>query len=146
MSLRTGLAFVVAIICLCPLGLFAQTPTGSISGTVTDASGAVVPGAKVTVTDVGKGISRSVTTDSAGRYQVPGLILGGYELQVQMEGFQTEIRRGVQLTVGMDAVINFSLKVGQVAQTTVVTAEAPLDFTATLAETPSPALISPIWT
>ena len=131
MSLRTGLAFVAAIVFLGALNVVAQTPTGSISGTVTDASGAVVPGARVTVTDVGKGISRALTTDSSGRYQAPGLIPGNYQVQVQMEGFQTEIRQGIQLTVAMDAVIQITLQVGQVAQTTVVTAEAPLVNTVT---------------
>ena len=131
MSLRKGLAIVGALVLLGGLGLMGQTPTGSISGTVSDASGAVVPGAKITVTDVAKGISRVVNTDNAGRYQAPGLIPGNYQLQVQMEGFQTEIRQGIQLTVGMDAVIQFTLQVGQVAQTTLVTAEAPLVNTVT---------------
>src|SRR5262249_43038723 len=106
--------------------LFAQSPTGSISGVVSDSSGGVVPGAKVTVTDVGKGNGRTITTDSGGRYSVPGLFPGAFEVQVQMEGFQTEIRKGIQLTVGQEAVINVALQVGQVAQTTVVTGEAPL--------------------
>src|SRR5437868_5030870 len=117
MNLRTGFAIVVAMVCFNGLRLIAQTPTGAISGNITDSSNAVVPGAKVTVTDIGKGLSRAATTDSAGRYQVPGLIPGNYKVEVQMEGFQTEIRQGIQLTVGMDAVINLTLQVGQVAQT-----------------------------
>ena len=129
MTPRRGLA--AALLMALGMALLGQTPTGSISGIITDSSGAVVPGAKVTITDVGKGISRSVTTDGRGRYQEPGLIPGNYEIQAQMEGFQTEIRRGIQLTVGMDAVINLSLQVGQVAQTTVVTGEAPLVETVT---------------
>src|SRR4051812_20443525 len=76
--------------------------------------------------DAAKGISRAVVTDSGGRYQVPGLIPGNYQVEVQMEGFQTEIRQGIQLTVGTSSVINISLHVGQVAQTTMVSAEAPL--------------------
>ena len=129
MRLQKGLA--AALMLAGAAALLGQTPTGSISGVITDSSGAVVPGAKVTVTDVGKGISRSVATDGAGRYQAPGLIPGNYEIQAQMEGFQTEIHKGIQLTVGMDAVINLSLQVGQVAQTTVVSGEAPLVETVT---------------
>jgi len=126
MGLRKGLAILGTMVLLGGLGLMGQSPTGSISGDVSDASGAVVPGANVTVTDVAKGISRVLTTDTAGRYQAPGLIPGNYQVQVQMEGFETAIRQGIQLTVGMDAVIHLTLQVGQVAQTTLVTAEAPL--------------------
>ena len=123
---RTLLALVAGSLALCSSTLMGQTPTGSISGVVQDESGAMIPGAKVTVTHVDQGISRVVPTNSAGRYQVPGLLPGNYEVQAQVEGFQTEIRKGIQLTVGLDAVINLPLRVGQVAQTTVVTAQAPL--------------------
>ena len=126
MRYRTLLALVAGSLALYSSTLMGQTPTGSISGIVQDESGAVIPGAKVTVTNVDQGISRVVPTNSAGRYQVPGLLPGNYEVQAQMEGFQTEIRKGIQLTVGLDAVINLPLRVGQVAQTTVVTAQAPL--------------------
>ena len=106
--------------------LAAQTATGSISGVVEDASKAVIPSARVVVTNVDTGIARSLASDEAGRYHVPGLIPGPYEVQAQAEGFQTGIRRGIQLTVGSELVINLSLPVGTVAQTTIVTAEAPL--------------------
>lgn len=109
----------------------AQTASGIISGVVQDESGAVVPGANVTVTNVETGISRSVSSDSAGRYRVPGLIPDHYEVQAQVTGFQTELRKGIELTVGSEAVINLMLKVGQVAEKTVVTAEAPLVETTT---------------
>ncbi len=112
---------------------FAQTASGLISGVVQDESGAVVPGANVTVTNVETGITRSVSTDSAGRYRVPGLISDHYEVQAQLSGFQTEVRKGIELTVGSEAVINLALKVGQVAEKTVVTAEAPLVETNTSA-------------
>lgn len=111
--MRTLLAGIFAA-CLFCLPLMSQAPTGSISGVVTDATGAVVPGAKVSVTNVSQGISRAATTDEAGRYNMPALIPGPYEIEARMQGFQKEIRKGVQLTVGMNAVINLSLQVGQV--------------------------------
>ena len=111
--------------------LKAQTATGSISGAVQDESRAVVPNANVVITNVDTGVPRSLTTDGAGRYHAPGLLPGHYEVQAQAEGFQTAVRKGIQLTVGSELAINLSLQVGQVAQTTIVTAEAPLVETVT---------------
>ncbi len=104
----------------------AQTSTGVISGSVEDESGAVVPGASVTITNVDTGIARSATTDGGGRYHVPALLPGRYEVQVQASGFQTEVHKGIQLVVGSEINVDLSLKVGQVQQTTVVEAQAPL--------------------
>jgi len=122
---------VLAAILFCAPIAMAQTAAGSISGTVQDTSGAVIPGARVTITNVDTGISRSLTTGENGRYHAPALLPGHYEVQAQTEGFQTGIRRGIQLTVGAEPVINLTLEVGQIAQTTVVTAEAPLVETVT---------------
>src|SRR5690242_18653245 len=101
---------------------FAQGANGTISGLVQDESGAVIPSANITVTNTETGIARTVTTDNAGRYRVPGLIPDHYQVQAQMQGFQTEVRSGIQLTVGSELAINMTLKVGQVAEKTVVTA------------------------
>src|SRR5260370_39279020 len=101
----------------------AQT-AGTISRFVKDTSGAVVPGATVAAKNVETGISRSAITDEQGRYQFPNLSVGGYEVQVSLSGFQTEVRRGVELTVGRQAVVNFALQVGQVAERVEVTVEA----------------------
>jgi len=110
---------------------WAQTSTGTISGLVTDESGAVAPGAQVTIRNVETGIARSSTTDAAGRYRVPSLIPGRYEVQAQLTGFETAVRSGVVLAVAQEAVINLVLRVGQVTQKTVVTAEAPMVETTT---------------
>ncbi|OFW42813.1 MAG: hypothetical protein A3J28_06030 [Acidobacteria bacterium RIFCSPLOWO2_12_FULL_60_22] len=122
---------VVGVILMVHFSALAQTSTGSISGVVQDESGAVIPGATVTITDVDTGISRSVVSDAGGRYRVPSLIPDRYEVQAQMTGFETGVRKGIQLTVGGDLEINMALRVGQVTQTTVVTAEAPLVETMT---------------
>ncbi|OFW40943.1 MAG: hypothetical protein A3J28_11355 [Acidobacteria bacterium RIFCSPLOWO2_12_FULL_60_22] len=111
--------------------LQAQTAGGSISGVVRDESGAVIPGANITVSNVDTGIARSTVTDAGGRYQVPGLIPGHYEVQAEKEGFRTEVRAGLQLTVGAEIAIPLVLRVGQVAQVTVVTGEAPMIETTT---------------
>ena len=124
---------VLGVVFIFTSAAFAQTATGSISGVVQDESGAVISGVNVTVTNTDKGISTSFVTDASGRYHVPALISGPYEIQAQIAGFETGVRQGIQLTVGSELQINLVLKVGQVAQKTVVTAEAPLVETATSA-------------
>src|SRR5262245_26870257 len=94
----------------------AQT-TGTISGTVADSSGAVLPGAKITMLNEETGITRTAETDAVGRYAAPSLAVGNYKVTVQQEGFQTEVRSGISLTVGRQAVVDFQLKVGAVTQT-----------------------------
>src|SRR6185437_3697391 len=78
--------------------LLAQT-TGTIQGTVKDPSGAVLPGATVTVRNVETGQSRNATSGAAGEYRVPALSVGNYEVQASVSGFQTGIRKGVTLSV-----------------------------------------------
>src|SRR6266705_421870 len=104
----------------------AQVSTGTISGVVQDQSGSVIPGATVTIRNVDTGTVRTLTSDVGGRYTAPDLSLGGYEVQGQQTGFQTEIRTGITLTVGQQAVVNLALKVGQTSDRVTITAEAPL--------------------
>ena len=109
----------------------AQVTSGTISGTVKDTTGAVAPGAKITVLNEDTGISRAVETDSACHYVAPSLALGNYRVTVSLEGFQTAVRSGILLTVGREAVVDFSLSVGAVTQELEVKAEAPLVETTT---------------
>ena len=111
--------------------LSSQVNTGTISGVVQDSSGALIAGATITIRNVDTGTARTVTSDEGGRYIAPVLPLGTYEVQVQQSGFQTEIRRGITLTVGREAVINLTLSVGQQTQSVTVTGEAPLVNTTT---------------
>ncbi|MBI4463629.1 MAG: carboxypeptidase regulatory-like domain-containing protein, partial [Acidobacteria bacterium] len=104
----------------------AQTTTGTISGVVSDSSGAVVPGTSVTVRNAETGVSRTLTTDAQGRYRAPNLSLGRYEVQASLAGFQTAVRSGITLAVGQEAVVNITLEVGQVTERVEVTGEAPL--------------------
>src|ERR1700720_3033843 len=123
---------VVAVL-LFSLSLFSQVNTGTISGVVQDTSGAVIGGATVTVRNVDTGIATTITSDVGGRYVVPNLTVGNYEVRGQQAGFRTEIRSGITLTVGREEVINLTLNVGQVADTVTVTAEAPVIETTTAA-------------
>ncbi len=108
----------------------AQLTTGTISGTVSDSTGAVLPGATVSLKNVDKGIGRTVSTDEGGRFRAPELGLGSYEVTAEAAGFQTVIRRGITLTVGREAVVDFTLQVGTIAERINVTGEAPLVQTA----------------
>jgi len=103
-----------------------QGTTGTISGMVTDASGAVAPGATLVILNEDTGVSRTVTSDAAGRYLAPSLNLGRYRVTASLEGFQSEVRTGILLTVGREAVVRFQLSVGAVAESVEVTGEAPL--------------------
>lgn len=104
----------------------AQVSTGTISGIVKDSSGAVLPGAKVVILNEGTGISRTVEADADGHYSALSLNLGSYKVTVTQEGFQTEVRTGIVLTVGREEVVDMSLTVGSVAQSVVVTGAPPL--------------------
>lgn len=105
--------------------------TASISGRAVDATGAAFPAASVTVKNLETGATRGVNTDNAGFYRVLSLPVGHYEVKAEKEGFKTEVRSGITLTVGQEAVVNLSLEVGQILQEVTVTAEAPLVNTTT---------------
>ncbi len=103
--------------------VFAQT--AEITGRVADASGAIVPGASVTVTNVATGVERKVDTNSDGYYTVPLLPPGEYRLEVRHQGFKAIIRSGVVLEVDQRAGIDFILEVGGIAERIEVQAAAP---------------------
>lgn len=98
--------------------------TASISGRVTDASGAAVPGAQLTTKNTATSATQTTTTDDQGRYTVPDLPIGSYEIQATKAGFSTSVRSGLTLDVGSAPVIDFQLKVGQATETVNVSAEA----------------------
>ena len=89
----------------------AQTATGTISGTVTDESGAVAPSATVTVTNKATGLARSLTTNAEGLFSAPALPAGEYEVRVEMQGFRTEVR-SAQVLAGSSTTVNMALSVG----------------------------------
>src|ERR1700746_1938641 len=129
---KSGL-FVFLLAALTAAPAWAQTQLGTLFGTVTDTSGAVVPGAEVSVENVGTGLKRDGRTDKKGEYQVVGLPTGRYTLRVQKEGFQTEVREGIALGPGAAIGINLSLVVGKLSvHVTVEAGVASVDTTTTV--------------
>src|SRR5579884_496724 len=105
--------------------VYGQATTGQFSGTVTDASGALIPNAKVTVTNTGTGASRVVTTDQTGTYLAPLLQPGAYDVSAEAPGFKKVVQSNVELQVNQAATLNFTLEPGQVSETIEVTGAAP---------------------
>ena len=105
---------------------FSQAVTGSISGTVKDSTGAVLPGAQVVLLNQDTGFTRTVQSDAAGRYVATSLPLGDYQVTATLQGFQTMVRSGIVLTVAREAVVDLELSVGAVTQTVEVFGEAAL--------------------
>jgi hypothetical protein len=103
----------------------AQVSGATLSGTVTDSSGAVIPMARVSIRAVGTGATREVVTDSAGFYAAPNLQPGGYQVTVTAEGFRTAVQTGITLTVGAQQSLSITMQVGLVNQTVEVTTDAP---------------------
>jgi len=120
------IVFIAVLLTLCGSLSFAQTTTGRIVGTVTDDSGAVIPGVDVVVRNPATGLSRNVVTNESGTFSVPLLPPAVYEVEAALAGFRKEIRSGV--TVQVDAVVrvDFRLKVGEIQDEIKVSADAPL--------------------
>ncbi|HTC63903.1 MAG TPA: carboxypeptidase regulatory-like domain-containing protein [Candidatus Saccharimonadales bacterium] len=100
--------------------------SASISGRVTDPTGAIVSTAAVVAKNVETGITRSTVTDEAGLYWVPSLTVGEYEVHVTKQGFQEQVRSGIHLVVGQQATVDVALQVGQVTEQVKVSADAPV--------------------
>jgi hypothetical protein len=103
--------------------LLAQSTTASMLGVVHDASGAVVPGAQVTVTNTGTAFTRTMTTDNEGSYLFNELPLGSYELRATMSGFETFVQTGITLVVNQNARVDIALALGSASQTLQVNAQ-----------------------
>ncbi len=115
----------LAFVIFAALPCFGQT-FGEITGVVTDPSGALVVGAAVTVSNPATNLTRTATTNNAGNYTFPSLLPGVYSVKAEMQGFQGEIRGGVELQVQQVARIDFQLKVGSLTETVEVISGAPL--------------------
>src|SRR5712691_11740413 len=115
---------------LCSSTAWAQS-TAQISGTVTDQSGAVLPGVEVTATQTDTGLTRTVVSNETGSYVLPNLPVGPYRLEAGLPGFRNFAQTGIILQVGGNPVINIRMEVGQVAETVEVQADAALVETRT---------------
>src|SRR5579871_2125830 len=117
---------VVCSVALFLAGTAGAQVTGSISGAITDSTGAGVPNATVTITELDTRHSRSVITDDRGTYRVLALPVGRYEVKAEHAGFKTALRTGISLVVAQEAVVDESLQVGEATQQIEVSAEAPV--------------------
>ncbi len=105
---------------------FAQAQNGTISGTVTDPQSAVISGVPVEVRNTGTNATLRAVTNDSGYYIVPNVPVGEYEITIEFQGFKRSVRSGVTLQVNQNAQVNFSLEIGQLADSVIVTGEAPL--------------------
>jgi hypothetical protein len=122
---RAVLGFVVAAFLL-PAVLAAQAVTGTILGIITDSTGAVMPGATVTLTNTGNGLIRSVVTNSAGEFTAPSLPTGRYVVKAELSGFKTSSMPNVELGVDQRFRVNLVLEIGAVEESITVTGASPL--------------------
>src|SRR5207249_6435328 len=113
----------LAIFIMSGITAIGQLTTATITGTVTDQTGAAVPGATVTLKNTDTGITRSAQTRENGKYEALSLPTGNYEVSASLSGFQTVVHTGIGLAVGQNAVVNFALRVGEVSQSVTVTGE-----------------------
>jgi carboxypeptidase family protein/TonB-dependent receptor-like protein len=116
---------VLASICGTSAKAHAQVAGGTISGTVTDGSGRVVTDVKITITNVATGVTREVTTNEEGVYSAPNLLPGTYEAKFSAQGFKTDKRSGIELTVGASVVLDLTMSIGGLHETVEVQSEVP---------------------
>lgn len=129
--MRSRILWLFAIVCLLVTAGWAQDPRGTIVGVVTDASGAVVPGATVEVINKAMGTKVSLKTNDSGLYTAPYLIPGLYQVRVDMTGFKKTLRDDIEVRVNDRIEVSIQLEVGAAEQSVTVTGETPLLSTET---------------
>lgn len=122
-----GLAIALALVLtlFASIRVNAQAVGATLSGTVSDPSGAVIAGAQISIKNKGTDVTRTLTSDSSGFYSAPNLLPGSYEITVTATGFSTSVQSNITLSVGAQQLLNFGLKVGESSQTVQVTESAP---------------------
>ncbi len=123
----SALALVVCAITV----LWGQATTGTIAGTVTDATGSTIPGATVTVHNLETNVSRTALTESEGRFRFPGLPVGRYEVTIEAKGFAKHVRGPIQLVLNQEAVVNTQMETATVQETVTVSSDAAIIDTTT---------------
>src|SRR5947209_4331266 len=119
------------VVLLCSVAMFAQGNFGRILGRVTDPTGAVLPGATVSIIDTQRGLARTLTTDEVGQYNAPTLIPGAYTVRVEFPGFKTLDRGNVVVEVGSEIRVDLTIEPGQQSETVTVNEAIPLVDTTT---------------
>src|SRR5262249_47423846 len=117
--------FAAAIAISYTTGVFAQSATASLSGTVTDDTGGALPGVTITIVNKANGVAQTQVTNAEGRYRVLALPPAPYEIRAELTGFSA-VTREVTLRVGTDGTVDLKLAVGGLAENLTVTGEAPL--------------------
>src|SRR6266516_6177051 len=125
-KLATTLIGIFGVIVLAGGLVFGQNFSAAISGVVRDATGAVLPGVSVTAKHTETGLTRTVITNETGDYRMPALPVGAYEVTAELSGFKQQVRRGINLVVAQEAVVNLTLDVGDIKDNVTVTEDAPL--------------------
>lgn len=123
--MRRALVFLLVGLLL-PASAALAAETATVIGKVTDESGALLPGANVTARNVNTGVARTVVTGTEGTYRIPALAPGPYELTAELSGFGTARRTGLNLSLGSEVIVDFSLAVAGRAEEVTVVADAPL--------------------
>src|SRR3984893_10557308 len=116
---------ILLLFCSITANVHAQVAGGSIAGTVTDSGARVVGNVRIRITNIATGVSREVTTNDEGVYSAPNLLPGTYQEQFSSQGFKTELRSGIELTVGAAVALDVTLRVGGVQETVSVQSEVP---------------------
>jgi hypothetical protein len=113
------------LFCLVPAA-YSQLSSGAILGTVTDSSGAVIPGVSITVTNLGTRLVREAVSNESGNYRVDLLPIGDYQIEANLPGFRKEVRKGVNVSIDSRVRIDFALPVGDVSEVINVEGQAPI--------------------
>lgn len=125
-TLKTFCLFLTMLLGALAVHLYAQTPTATLSGTVRDVTGALVVGAKITITNSATGLSRTADADVKGRYNLTNVEPGTYELRAEHPGFKAAIQQNVVLTVGSSTTLDLTLQPGSVREVITVNTAPPL--------------------
>jgi hypothetical protein len=121
---KQSLVFAICFVLLAAMPAFAQRSTANIRGTVTDSSGAVIPGATVALKGEDTGLSRTATTNAAGVYSFPDIPSGRYRIDASLQGFKAGSVTDIVLSVADDREVNFQLEAGSVSETVTVQSSA----------------------
>jgi len=124
--LRYSLLLLAVLLSLAPATASAQAVYGSIGGIITDSSGAIVPGATVTITSVERKTSDSVVTNESGYYVKERLLPGTYEVKAELQGFKTAVYPAVKVSVDTQTALNVKLDTGAVSETVTVAGFSPV--------------------
>ena len=124
--------FLIRVLCVCVLTCWASSvfgqalSTAQVNGTITDSSGAAIPGAEIKVTQTETSLSRTATSGPDGGFVIPSLPVGPYQMEISKDGFGKYVQSGIVLQVGSNPTFDIALKVGGVTEQVQVEANAAL--------------------